>query len=135
MIYKFSADKQLLDLELITKELQATYWASNRTAREIQKSVEQSLCFGAYIDQEQIGFARVVTDFSTIAYLCDVFVVKKHQGQGVGKLLMNEVLNHPDLIGIAWFLRTRDAHHLYEKFGFSVNEQPRRYMERKAQKA
>ena len=118
MIYKFSADKQLLDLELITKELQATYWASDRTAQQIQKSIEHSLCFGAYLDKEQIGFARVVTDFSTIAYLCDVFVVEKYQGHGVGKLLMHEVLNHPDLNAVGWFLRTRDAHGLYEKFGF-----------------
>lgn len=132
MKLKTSSEKHLLNIDLIIKELQATYWANERSEIQIRKSLEESFCFAVYDDKEQIAFARVVTDYSTIAYLCDVFVVQKYQGQGVGKLLIGELLKQPNLLGLAWFLRTRDAHGLYEQFDFFRNEQAGRYMERKA---
>lgn len=130
-MYKVSTEKDLLDVELVIAELQRSYWASNRSENQIRKSIENSLCFGAYEGDRQIGFARVVTDFSTVAYLCDVFVVEKCKGRGIGKNLIKEVLSHPDLAGISWFLRTKDAHGLYEQFDFKRTEQPDRYMEKR----
>ena len=100
-------------------------------AREVvDRSIDNSLCFGAYEGDEQIGFARVVTDTATFAHLMDVFVVSEHRGRGVGKELMRAVMSHPDLQGLRKFtLHTADAHSLYEQFGFHAPRDPDLLME------
>jgi GNAT superfamily N-acetyltransferase len=96
----------------------------------LKKAIAGSLCFGAYIDNQQVGFARVVTDPATFAYLCDVFVIDSYQGHGIGRQLMEQVIHHPDLQGLRRFvLVTRDAHGLYEQFGFTPLTRPQGYME------
>jgi GNAT superfamily N-acetyltransferase len=96
----------------------------------VAKSVEGSLCFGLFDGSRQIGFARVITDRSTFAYLCDVYVLEDYRGQGLGKKLMKAVCAHPDLQGVRRFvLVTRDAHGLYDQFGFTPLKDPSRYME------
>jgi GNAT superfamily N-acetyltransferase len=113
-----------------------SYWAKNRTAEQMEKIVENSLCFGLYKDEKQIGFARVVTDFATVAYLGDVYVLPEFQGEGLGKWLMEVIVNHPDLQGFRrWVLATRDAHKLYEKYGFTELKHPERWMEKAAPNA
>jgi GNAT superfamily N-acetyltransferase len=130
MIYKISTDLARLDIALICRELQNSYWAQERTSEQIAKSIEHSLCFGAFAGPSQVGFARVVTDQSTFAYLCDVFVVESERHKGVAQLLMKAVLNHDSLLTVGWILRTKDAHGLYEKFGFTTTTRPERYMEK-----
>jgi GNAT superfamily N-acetyltransferase len=111
--------------------LSSAYWANQRTRDTILKSLEHSLCFGLYHHQNQIGLARVVTDYATFTYLCDVFVLEEYRGRGLGKYLMQTVIAHPDLIGIRRFmLATRDAHGLYEQYGFESLSAPERWMER-----
>jgi len=93
-------------------------------------SIEQSLCFGVYIWNQQIGFARVVTDYTVFAWVLDVFIIEKHRGNGLGKLLVSSIMNHQKLQGInRWGLNTFDAHSLYEKFGFKAIEKPEINME------
>jgi len=118
--YFISTDPALLDHDFIAKSLQSTYWASDRPRETIEKSLASSLCFGAYVAEtrRQVGFARAVTDRATFAWICDVFVDPAHRGNGLGKRLMEEVVNHPDLATTAMYLGTRDAHGLYERFGF-----------------
>jgi GNAT superfamily N-acetyltransferase len=132
MTYEISMDCNRLDLALICRELHSSYWAKERTPEQIAKSLEHSLCFGVFTGQNQVGFARVVTDQSTFAYLCDVFVIESERGKGVARLLMKSVLNYKSLRSVGWTLRTRDAHGLYEKFGFATTTRPERYMERQA---
>ena len=122
-----STDKSLLDIKLIHNFLSTkSYWAQGRSYEIVKRSIEQSLCFGVYIDikqkqqlhLEQVGFARVVTDYSTFAWLCDVFIIESHRGQGIGKWLLEYITsNYPDLQGLQRFvLVTRDAHNLYKQF-------------------
>ena len=125
-----SKDKEILDKKLIVQELLSTYWAGNRSKEQIEKSLEHSVCFGLYEEKSLIGFARVISDQSTFAYLCDVFIIKDKQRQGHGKNLVEHVLCDPDLQKLNWLLRTKDAHGLYEKYGFSKTLRPDRYMER-----
>ena len=132
MTYEISMDRTRLDIALICRELQSSYWAQERTSEQIAKSIEHSLCFGVFAQKNQVGFARVVTDQSTFAYLCDVFVVESERHKGIAQLLMKTVLNHENLRTVGWTLRTRDAHGLYEKFGFTTTNRPERYMERAA---
>ncbi len=107
-----------------------SYWAKNRTADQMANIFESSLCFGLYKEERQIGFARVVTDYATFAYLGDVYVLQEFQGNGLGTWLMEVVINHPDLQGLRrWVLATRDAHNLYEIFGFTELKHPERWME------
>jgi len=107
-----------------------SYWAKNRTPEQMAKIIENSLCFGLYKNEMQIGFARVVTDYATFAYLGDVYILGKFQGNGLGKWLMDLVIEHPDLQGFRrWVLATRDAHTLYEKYGFTDLKHPERWME------
>ncbi len=97
----------------------------------VERALENSLNFGLYKDNEQVGFARVVTDYCTFAWLADVFVVNEYRGRGLSKWLMEVVLDHPALKGmLRWVLATRDAHGLYRQFGFRQMEQPERWMER-----
>jgi GNAT superfamily N-acetyltransferase len=129
--FSISTDKTKLDLEMICKFLSSAYWASNRSTETILKSLEHSLCFGLYHHQKQIGLARVITDHATFAYLCDVFVLKEFQGRGLGKFLMQTVLEYPDLSQLRRFmLATKDAHRLYSQVGFTGLVAPDRWMER-----
>ena len=120
-----------LQLEAIADFLSTSYWAHQRSVATIQRSLEASLCFGVYQADAQIGLARVVTDNATFAYLCDVYILESQRGLGLGKWLMQTVLEHPDLRGVRRFmLATRDAHDLYAQYGFKPLEHPKRFMER-----
>lgn len=117
--YEISSDPARLDLARIHQVLSDSYWARNIPLDVLQTSLENSLCYGVYQDDEQIGFARVVTDQATFAYLADVFVVDDRQGQGVGKALIEFILADERMAQVRRFcLATRDAHTLYESFGF-----------------
>lgn len=117
--YRISTDKAKLNLPLIHHFLsQSSYWAQGRTYAVVEKSIEHSLCFGVYAGQQQVGFARVVTDYATFAWLCDVFIVNSHRGQGLSKWLVECAITHPDLQNVMRFvLATRDAHALYQRYG------------------
>ncbi len=124
-----STDKHKLDIALIHGFLTNSYWAKGRTMAQVLKSIEHSICFDLYIDQEQVGFARVLTDKVVFAYLMDVFIVENHRGKGYSKALLSEIFDHPDLIEIEkWFLATRDAHNLYKQFQFVEISNPEMYM-------
>lgn len=128
--YSISTDKARLDIGVIHHFLANSYWAENIPLAIVERSVENSLCFGVYHRQKQVGFARVISDFATFAYLADVFILEDHRGQGLSKLLLQKVFAHPDLQGLRRFcLGTRDAHKLYEQFGFSVIKKPGLWME------
>ena len=126
-----SDNPALLDRALIFDFLRnRSYWAQEVTREIVDRSVENSLCLGVYLDGKQIGFARVVTDFATFAWLADVFVVEEKRGQGISKKLVAAVLAHPRLQGLRRFmLGTRDAHGLYAQFGFKPLAFPERFME------
>lgn len=117
--YTISTDKARLDLGLIHHYLStAAYWALGRPFDVVQRSIHNSLCFGVYDGKQQVGFARVVTDCATFAWLCDVFVLESHQGRGLGKWLVECVVAHPDLQDLrVFYLATRDAHELYRRYG------------------
>ena len=129
--YEISTDRARLDRELIHRFLRDdSYWARGIPRDVLDRAIDNSLCFGAYHDGIQIGFARVVTDRAAIAYLADVFVVPAHRGAGVGKALVEAVLEHPELQGLRrFFLGTADAHSLYERYGFRPLANPSRMME------
>ncbi|QDU83758.1 Glyoxalase-like domain protein [Planctomycetes bacterium Pla163] len=133
--YSFSSDKARVDLELVHRYLsQESYWARGRSLDVVRRSIEGSLCFGVYAGEEQVGFARVVTDGATFAWLCDVFVVDAHKGAGIGKRLLERVLDEPALQGLKSFLlATNDAHDLYAKYGgFGPLEIPGKWMIKRA---
>ena len=121
-----------MDVAAIHRFLSETaYWSLGVPLSVVQRAIEHSLCFGAFDGGAQVGFARVVTDRATFAYLADVFVLDSHRGRGVGKALVAEVLAHPDLQGLRRFsLATRDAHGLYAAFGFAAPQRPQTLMER-----
>lgn len=127
-----SADKSALDLPLIHHFLdQQSSWARGIPIATLRRAIEHSLCFGGYIDQAQVAFARVVTDRATFANLVDVFVLPAHQGKGYGKTLVQAILSHPELQGLRRFtLATADAHGLYAQFGFTPPARPQSLMER-----
>ena len=129
--FTISTDKNRLQIEVIQHFLQnESYWASNRTIEQTQTAIENSLCFGVYQADKQIGFARVVTDFATFAYIGDVFISEEFRGQDLSKWLMKVMLSHPQLQGLRrWILATKDAHGLYEQFGFHGLKFPDRWME------
>src|SRR5437868_3466284 len=105
-----STDKRLLDIDITHGFLKRSSWAANRSRATLVKSIENSICFGAYLDEQQIGFARVVTDGCTFAYLCDVFVDEAHRGKGISKQMMSEIMKHPELQSFRRFtLATKDA--------------------------
>lgn len=125
-----STDKALLNTEVIYNFLNSSYWAQGRTLQVIKKSIRNSLCFGVYLYGQQIGFARVITDYATFAYLADVFILEEYRGNGFSKKLLKYILSHPDLQNMKrWMLATRDAHNLYRKFGFTQLKNPERFME------
>lgn len=126
-----STDKSLLDIPLIHDYLSnRSYWAQGRSLPMVRQSIEKSLCFGLYVDGKQAGFARVITDYTVFAWLLDVFMLEAYQGQGLGKRLIQHVRHHPDLQGVRrWMLATRDAHGLYQPFGFAALADPAMFME------
>lgn len=119
--YLISTDPSKLNIEVIHKYLsQESYWAKDIPFETVKKSIEHSLCFGLYHQQEQIGFARLITDKATFAYLADVFVLKEYRGKGLSKFLMATIQSHPELQNLRrWLLATKDAHGLYELFGWT----------------
>jgi GNAT superfamily N-acetyltransferase len=128
--YLLSTDKSRLDHEAIARFLSRAYWASRRPHEVIERSIEHSLCFGMYAGDRQIGFARVVSDFSVFAYLCDVFIDEQYRGGGLGKWLVAGIMAHPDLQGLdRWTLATRDAHGLYRQLGWMELGSPHIWME------
>lgn len=126
-----STDPALIDVDVIHGFLTNCYWAKGIPRDLVARSIEHSLCFGIYDGSGvQVGFARVITDFATIAYLGDVFVLETHRGRGLSKWLMECVMQHPALQGLRrWILLTQDAHELYAKFGFTALKSAERYME------
>ena len=127
--YEISTDQSRFDIDVIHNFLSNSYWAKNISRALVERSIRHALCFGVFRDGKQVGFARVISDFSTFAYLADVFVLPKHRGQGVSKLLMEVILEHRDLQGLRRFmLATVDAHGLYKQFGFEPLDHPERYM-------
>ena len=130
--YLISTDHARLNVELIHDFLSnTTYWAVGRTREVVQRSIENSLSFGIYKGVDQVGFARVVTDYATFAWVADVFVLPEYRGRGLSKWLMEVILSHPELQGFRrWVLATKDAHSLYERFGFIPLHRPERWMER-----
>ncbi len=128
-----STDKSRLDIPLIHAWLsRASYWAQGRSLETVQRSLEHSLCFGVYEGNRQVGFARVVTDYATFAWLCDVFVLDSHRKSGLGKWLVETITAQPDLKKLHLFiLATRDAHELYRHYGgFEPLQAPERWMAR-----
>jgi len=129
--FTISTDKSRLDLAAIHQFLTNSYWATGIPMEIVQKAVEHSLCFGVYEGTAQVGFARVITDYTTFAYLADVFVLESHRGQGLSKWLVSCIISHPELQGLRRFmLATRDAHELYRNYaGFQNLSAPERWME------
>ena len=117
--FRISTNKEALQIEVIHSYLtNEAYWTTGRTRQMTEKSIENSLCFGVYQMEKQVGFARVVTDYTIFAYLCDVFILEQYQGQGLGKWLTETILDVLDEEGVRWtMLATRDAHELYEEYG------------------
>ena len=126
-----STDKSKLKIDVIHKFLTKAYWAKGRTIDEVKKSIEHCLCFGAYLDEKQIGFARIATDFTVFAYVMDVFILPEHQGNGYSKQLMKAINEEPQLKSCkVWMLKTADAHKLYGQFGYTELKHPEKLMER-----
>ena len=129
--YTISTDPARLDLNVIHGFLSTSYWAAGVPLDVVQRSLEHSLSFGLYTSDRQIGFARVITDYATFAYLADVFVLDAYRGAGLGKWLVAVIAAHPDLQGLRrWMLATRDAHTLYRTVGFELLKAPERWMEK-----
>ncbi len=131
--YSISTDPARLDLDVIHGYLSRSYWAAGRSRELIARALQHSLCFGLHHEGGQVGLARVVSDYATFAWLCDVFVLEEHQGRGLGKWLIGAVVAHPRLQGLRrMMLATRDAHGLYRQHGFTALDEPERWMERRA---
>lgn len=128
--FVISTDRDRLDLDVIHGFLTECYWAKGIPREAVARSIENSLCFGVYAKSKQVGFARVISDFATYAYIGDVFILDEYRGRGLGKWLMECIMRHPRLQGLRrWSLVTRDAHQLYARFGFTPLKTPDRYME------
>ena len=128
--YTVSDDPAKLDVDAIYDFLTHCYWSEGIPREIVERAIGHSLCFGLFEVTHQIGFARVITDHATYAYLCDVYVLDSFRGKGLGTWLMSCVMKHRELQGLRRFtLLTRDAHGLYQKFGFAAAKNPSRYME------
>ncbi len=129
--YTISTDKARLDVNLVHGFLSTeSYWAKGIPLEVVQKELENSLCFGVYHGQEQVGFGRIVTDYAAIAYLADIFILPAERGKGLGKWLIAAMLQHPDLQVLrAWLLTTKDAQGLYAQYGFQPIKHPENQME------
>ena len=127
-----SADKTLLTPSVIHGFLTDCYWAKGISLEKVLKRIDNSMCFGVYENGNQVGFARVITDYESFAYLADVFILETHRGKGLSKLLMHDIMAHPDLQNLRRFmLATMDAHGLYTQFGFSLLQNEERWMEKR----
>ena len=127
--FTISTDPSRLDVNAITDMLSRAYWAEGRSSEMISRYLQHSLTFGLYDGSRQIGLARVVSDYTTFAWLCDVFIHEDYRGQGLGKWLIETVHSHPDLQGLRrWMLATRDAHDLYRQYGWVPLDPPERWM-------
>lgn len=128
--FTISEDKTILDVDFIHRELSESYWAKKIPRSIVERGIANSMCFGIYYNEKQIGFARVISDKATFAYLCDVIITESYRGNGAGKQLMSYIMAHPDLQGLRRFtLGTLDAHELYKKYGFTTPRYPERQME------
>lgn len=129
--FYISDDKSQLDVESIHHYLsEESYWSKGIPLKTVQDSIENSLCVGVFTNNQTIGFARIISDFATYAYLCDVFVLSKFQGKGISKKLMSFIMHHPKLKGLRrWSLMTKDAHGLYTQFGWKQLSSPEKAME------
>ena len=127
--YSVSTDREKLDLPLIHEFLSTqAYWCLNIPFETFRRSVENSLCFGVYQGDSQVGFARIISDYATVAYLGDVFILPEHRGKGLSKLLIGDIMTHPSLQGLRrWVLLTRDAHALYRQFDWRPIANPDMY--------
>ncbi len=131
-IFIVSTDQSRLDLSVVCEFLtHRSYWAKGRSKQVILKSIKNSLCFGLYHNNDTVGFARVITDYSTFAWILDLFILEEWRGMGLANKLMDSIITDPRLDGIIrWRLNTSDAHSLYEKHGFRKTQQPDTYMEK-----
>lgn len=129
--YRISSNTADMDIQAIHAFISNSYWSEGIAFEALERSVKNSLCFGVFtLDNQQIGFARVITDRATFAYLADVYVLEPHRGKGLSKWLVETVLAHPDLQGLRRItLATVDAHNLYKKYGFESLAKPDNYME------
>ena len=128
--FTISTDRDRLDREVIHRFLKDSYWAPEVPREIVDRSIENAMCFGLYEGPRQIGFARVISDFATFAYLADVFVLESHRGKGLAVWLVETIRAHPKLQNLRrWMLATRDAHGLYRKSGFAPLSHPERIME------
>ena len=126
-----STDKTKLDVRFIQQFLKDVYWAAGRTISEVQTTIDNSFCFGIFLQGKQIGFARVITDYVVFAYLMDVFIVEEHRGKGYSSILIKAMMEEPELKRVKiWRLATSDAHFLYNKFGFTQLAHPEKMMEK-----
>jgi GNAT superfamily N-acetyltransferase len=131
--FVISTDRARLDVALIHEFLsESSYWAKGRPREVVERSIEHSLAFGVYRGERQVGFARVITDYATFAWIADVFVVEEFRGRGLGKWLGEVMISHPELQGFRrWVLATKDAHELYRRLGFRELQRAERWMERR----
>lgn len=128
--FEISTDPVRIDVDLVHEFLTSSYWAQGIPVETVRRSIENSICFGIYHGRQQVGFARIVSDRATFAYLADVFVLPSHRGRGLSRWLMECIVGHADLQGLRrWMLATRDAHGLYAQFGFTAVKKPDRWME------
>ena len=128
--FTISTDPARLDMDAIVDMLKRAYWATGRPRERTERAFQNSLVFGVYDGDKQIGMARIVTDYSIFAYLCDVFIHEDYRAKGLGKWLMQTIMNHPDLTDMRrWLLVTSDAHGLYRQYGFTTIEDPERWMQ------
>lgn len=128
--YQMSTDRQRIDIAAVHAFLTQSYWSPGIPRGVVERAIENSLCFGVYFGAQQVGFARVITDKATFAYLADVFIIESHRGKGLSTWLMEFVTAHEELQGLRRFLlATKDAHALYAKFGFEALGNPSRIME------
>lgn len=126
-----SADKNKLDIPFILNELKQVSWLAPKTQDEVQTVIDASFCFGIYLEDKQIGFCRVITDYVVFAYVMDVFITAKHRGKGYASVLINTLLSEPKLQNVKlWRLATSNAHFLYQKFGFDSLAHPEKMMEK-----
>lgn len=128
--YEVTSDKTRFDVDAIHAALSQMYWSIGVPREIVERAMANSLCFGVLCDGAQVAFARVITDRATFAYLADVYVLEEHRGRGLSKRMMEAIVAHPELQGLRrWLLATRDAHGLYEQFGFTPLSAPDRIME------
>ena len=129
--FTISTDPSRLDVDAIADLLSRSYWANTRTREQIERTLSHSLIFGLYDGSRQIGLTRIVSDYTVFAYMCDVIIHEDYRGHGLGKWLMHVVHNHPDLVNVRrWMLVTNDAHGFYRQFGYTLLDQPERWMMR-----